>query len=417
MITYEEFLKQNNINELKFLDFTNSGELVFDANISDSPAQYIDVAKKALELNSIRVPGIQTEQFYRDLAEFIKNCSSNLGIYNCLLGRANKEEFSQGEDIIEKVISEINPEWSTKQKLAYVHYKMGELVSYVPDFRFQNINGSIDIAKTSRNIWKSLTDKASVCNGITYIQRNILSRLGIETEELSSGIHSFMLTKTDEGNIITDATWDLSNSLYKAKPMYFGVTYEELRKQEEGISNSHKLDNPPQNVLKISDEELRDIYQSIGIIDSSRRFPIPIYELAKEINSKEFENSDQKLTAFLDAFIKKFPEEATHLQETREFLEDAISELGFSRDIIQTKFIYSKNDDICEKSILSIYINNPNKSSNYVSILNIDKLSFDKLDLKELDENFKVHDFDEIEPFWKSKLKEKSLEIEQQQEK
>ena len=36
--------------------------------------------------------------------------------------------------IIEDVISQINPDWSVKQKLAFLHYKMGELISYVPDF-------------------------------------------------------------------------------------------------------------------------------------------------------------------------------------------------------------------------------------------------------------------------------------------
>ena len=33
-----------------------------------------------------------------------------------IMGEASKNEFLQGEKIIEKVISEINSEWSTTQK-------------------------------------------------------------------------------------------------------------------------------------------------------------------------------------------------------------------------------------------------------------------------------------------------------------
>ena len=142
-----------------------------------------------------------------------------------------------------------------------MHYKIGELISYAPDFNFNGMFVNSENSTDTRNIWKSLVNGKSVCNGITSIVRNILSRVGISTKELSSDTHSFLLVETEDGNIIIDPTWDLKNTLYGARPMYFGKTYEQLREQEQGLSNAHKLKYPPENVIEIPEEELREIFR------------------------------------------------------------------------------------------------------------------------------------------------------------
>lgn len=416
MITYEEFLKENDIDSIKRLAFGPEDQLSVDVTIKGNPGDYTAVAKKATELESINVEANENKEYYDSLTEFIKNCNEKVEIANSVVGKANKKEYLEGEEKINQIISEIDPKWSTKQKLAYLHYKMGEILSYAPDFNFNAQNTYSKEIYDVRNIWKSLSEGKSVCNGITKIQKNILSRLGIEAEELSSGSHAFLLTKTEEGNIITDPTWDLANSLYKARPMYFGVTYEELRKREMGISNAHKLEKPPENVIEISSKELREIYQSIGLTTKEGTFPLPILDEIEKINAKPNVTKEEKIQAFFKMFPEKFPEEATHLAETRSMLETCINELGIENDKIKTKFVYSKSDANSEKPYLILHIDSE-EMKDKIQILNTEKNKFSEIELSEFDKEYKVHDFDTAEPFWKQYIHEKEEIKENIQEK
>lgn len=415
MITYEEFIKKNNIKELKILSFEKEETMLEDAIIQDDIREYIDVAKRAKELRLVKVEPIQNAEYYEYLTEFIGNCNEDVKISNGLVGRASKTEYLKGEEKIKEVLAEINTEWSTKQKLAYVHYKMGELISYIPDFNFAGKYVNSPMANNSRNIWKSIVDEKSVCNGVTYIERNILSRMGIKTRELSSGTHSFLLTETEEGNIITDATWDLSNTLYKARPQYFGITYEDLRQQEEGLSNAHKLENPPENVIEISDEELREIYHSIGLTREDRTFPFPMLDKLQEINSKEFISTEEKLKTFLNMLNKDFSKESTHLSETRNIIEMCIEELGISKNNLKTRFVYQKEDEDSEKPYLIFHIDTEDLRDK-IRFFDMDEMKFKDINLKEFDEKYKLHDLDTTEPFWKIYLQEKSVEHDMQNE-
>lgn len=415
MITYEEFIKKNNIKELKILSFEKEETMLEDAIIQDDIREYIDVAKRAKELSLVKVDPIQNAEYYEYLTEFIGNCNEDVKISNGLVGRASKTEYLKGEEKIKEVLAEINPEWSTKQKLAYVHYKMGELISYIPDFNFAGKYVNSPMANNSRNIWKSIVDEKSVCNGVTYIERNILSRMGIKTRELSSGTHSFLLTETEEGNIITDATWDLSNTLYKARPQYFGITYENLRQQEEGLSNAHKLENPPENVIEISDEELREIYHSIGLTREDRTFPFPMLDKVQEINSKEFISTEEKLKTFLNMLNKDFSKESTHLSETRNILEMCIEELGIPKNNLKTRFVYQKEDEDSEKPYLIFHIDTEDLRDK-IRFFDMDEMKFKDINLKEFDEKYKLHDLDTTEPFWKIYLQEKNVEHDIQNE-
>lgn len=415
MITYEEFIKKNNINELHILSFEKEETMLEDALIQDDPREYIDVAQRAKELGLIKVDPIQNAEYYEYLTEFIGNCNEDVKISNGLIGIASKTEYLKSEEIIKEVLTEVNPEWTTKQKLAYVHYKMGELISYIPDFNFAGKYIGSPMVNNSRNIWKSIVDEKSVCNGVTYIERNILSRMGIKTRELSSGTHSFLLTETEEGNIITDATWDLSNTLYKARPQYYGITYENLRKQEEGISNAHKLKNPPENVIEISDEELREIYHSIGLTKEDRTFPFPVLDKVQEINSKKFISTEEKLKTFLNMFKKDFSKESTHLSETRDIIEMCIEELGIPKNNLKTRFVYQKEDEDLEKPYLIFHIDTEDLRDK-IRFFDIDEMSFKDINLKEFDEKYKLHDLDTTEPFWKTYIQEQNIEHDMQNE-
>jgi hypothetical protein len=404
-MTYEEFKMKYNIDELKMLSFSVEKELFDQATISDDPKEYIDVAKNGKDLKWIRVSETESAEYYKSFAEFVKNCNDNVQISNGIVGNATKEEFLQGEEIINKIVEEIDPDWSTKQKAAYIHYKIGDLISYAPDYNFSGKYVNSPLSNGTRNIWKSVVKGISVCNGVTSIQRNILSRLGIKTQELSSDTHSFMLVETEEGNIITDATWDLSNSLYGARPRYFGKTYEQLREADNGISNAHKLTTPPENIIEISDEELREIYHILGYTNEDRTFIFPILHKFEEINSQKFDSIEEKLNAFLTMFAQNFSKEAMHLQETRKILEQCIGEFEIETKDLTTKFVYAKDDEDSEKPYLTLHIDNE-QMRNKMKFLNLEKMQFEDIDLQEFDKNYRVHILDKTIPFWKKYLPE-----------
>ena len=351
----------------------------------------------------IQVREDEDNAFYQNLAEYIKSCDREVSVANKIMGSASKEEFLQAEEIIQEIVKDINPDWTKKQKAAYVHYEMGKRISYVPDFKFRGSDLGSKLPKNAKNIWKSIVEGQSVCNGVTAIERNILSRVGVSTREISSKTHSFLLVETDEGNIISDATWDLKNSLYGSKPMYFGKTYEQVREIEKGQSNAHKLENPPENVIEIPDKELREIFHSLGYTDEDRKFLFPMYYKIQEIKDKEHDSQEEMIDEFLDMFTQDFSEEATHLSETRDMLEGAMNELGISSKDLTTKFVYQKSDEECEKPLLSLFVKNE-QGRNQIKLLDIDEMQFKGIDVIDFDKEYKPHDFDTVQPFWKQYL-------------
>ncbi len=374
-------------------------------NLEELKGKYDIKIDELEDFTRVQVREDERAEFYQDLVECIKNCNSRITIANGIMGNASKEEFLQGEEIIKKVLEEISPDWSDKQKVAFVHYKMGELVSYIPDFNFNGMYANSQATTDSRNIWKSLVTGTSVCNGITSIARNIMARKGINTKELDSGTHSFILAEVEEGNIIIDPTWDLRKSLYGARPMYFGKTYEQIRSIETELSNAHKLESSPENVLEISDEELREIYYSLGYTKQDRTFIFPILDMVNQVNSKTYDNFEEKLGVFFTMFTQKFSNEATHLSETRTILEECMYEFGIEPKDLITKFVYAKSDNECINPYLSLFINNKH-IRNKIKILDAKTGQFIDTDLVEFDKEYKIHELDTTEPFWKKYLQE-----------
>lgn len=341
-------------------------------------------------------PEDMSSDFYSEIYNFVKNYDGNIFIKNSVMGQASKDNFLKAEKILNDIVRQVDENWTDKQKIAFIHYQIGKLVSYVPDFNFQ---GNISqIAQDSRNIWQSIINEQSVCNGVVSIERNLLARIGISSKELRSESHSFVLAETQEGNIISDPTWDLKNSLYGARPMYFGKTYEQIREIESDLSNAHKLDNPPLNVIEIQDSELREIFYSLGYTNEDRSFKFPIYEMVKKINADNEGSLETKLQIFLEQFTQQFPLEMTHLAETREILEGCMFELGIEPQNITTKFIYSKKDAECTNPYLCLLTDGFTQP---IQILNTEESSFKRMHMEDLDKNYKIHDRDTAEAFWK----------------
>jgi len=189
------------------------------------------------------------------------------------------------------------------------------------------------------------------------------------------------------------------------QPMYFGKTYEQLREQERMLSNAHKLEQPPENVIEISEDELREIYYTLGYAKEDRTFIFPILDRVTEINGNRYENTKEKLSAFFTMFTKEFSKEATHLSETRTILESCLYELGIDPRDLNTKFIYKKDDNDCNNPYLSLLINDEQQREQLVYCLDLDIMQFRSMDVTDLDNKYKIHDLDTANPFWKKYLR------------
>lgn len=378
-------------------------------SLNDLENNYEDVDVRMLDgIPYIILPENMSSAFYSEVCEFVKNYDGIIYIQNGVMGKADKDSFLKAEEILNDIVRQIDEGWTDKQKIAFIHYQMGKLVSYVPDFNFQ---GNISqIAQDSKNIWQSSINGQSVCNGVVSIERNLLARIGISSKELKSESHSYVLAEIEEGNIIMDPTWDLKNSLYGARPMYFGKTYEQIREIESEVSNAHKLDSPPSNVLEITDSELREIFYSLGYTNEDRSFKFPIYEMVNKINMDSDKTTDDKLRLFSEQFVQQFHSEMAHLTETREILEGCMYELGIEPQNITTKFIYSKSDTECTNPYLCLFTNGLTQP---IQILNTGESTLKRMNLEELDKNYKIHDRDTAEAFWKRYLSRDNVRMQE----
>lgn len=381
-------------------------------NLQGDPEEYIDIAQNIPPKVTIVIEELGDPEYYKQMIEFIKKCPDSVKVANIVeenagMYSATKETFLQGEQIINQLISEINPDWTDIQKVAYVHYKMGKLISYFPEI---SKNGNYlgkrkELDLNCRSIWTALVKGKSHCMGISRIQRTILSRLGIETEVLTSATHDFLLAKTEKGNIITDATWDLNLTLYEALPNYFGVTYEKLLKMEKGKSNAHKLEEEPENVIEIPKEELKTLYKSIGIVNENNEFKCPLLRKCKdEFKDIEGKSTDEKIKWLFNIFCKDFSEETLHLSETKRMLSVFFTAfLKIPENKIQSKFVYSMEDKENANPQLIFYIEDENLKGR-IFMLNQETVSFDEIEIHDLDKQYTIHEKDIEEgvvPFWK----------------
>lgn len=59
----------NKIDELKRISFVEENIILNDLVIKEDPINYLEIAKGAINLNYIRVPEIQTREYYQNLKQ------------------------------------------------------------------------------------------------------------------------------------------------------------------------------------------------------------------------------------------------------------------------------------------------------------------------------------------------------------
>jgi len=53
------------------------------------------------EFTRFQVREDESQEFYQELIDYVKKCNTKISIANGIVGNATKEEFLQGEEIIE----------------------------------------------------------------------------------------------------------------------------------------------------------------------------------------------------------------------------------------------------------------------------------------------------------------------------
>lgn len=419
MNTYEELLKNNpDLKTLTTIHFNTPGNReytrIYAVEIYGNPADYLDVARKAKDLKCINLRPDQDAEFFKGLKKFVDQIDYDVKLCSNTIFDCTKDEFYNGEKIIESVISEMDPNWNAKQKLAFVHYKMGELVTYYPDYNSQAVPPASDSIPATRNIWKALSDGVSVCNGITEIERSILSRVGVETQNLSSGTHSFLLTKTDEGNIISDATWDLVFTKFKCRPQFLGLSYEQIRKKDGILSNAHKLKSIPENVISLSREEIVELYNSMGFLGNKKDFKTPVLQILSDLKN-EYPDLNERISAAFTSLGNTFPNNMSSLSEVQQMMSYIVQWLGMNYNDFKTTYIYQSGDKKFEKTNLLFRLDGEDDQT-FFKILDPETRAFRDITEKELVEQYRLHINSKEEPFWSNNHEKNHVESKRDKE-
>lgn len=278
------------------------------------------------------------------------------------------KEYKEAEEWITSVIDKINPEYSNAQKMAIIDNEIGKKISYSPDFETEVSN-----PYTCRALWKIISSGYGVCNGVARVEQYMLERVGIESELVSSGIHSFLKIKNIElplkngeivkGNTILDPTWNLAMHRFGGRPNNFCINYEQARKNDIDFLGQdhkcHKNDEQLQDAtLNLEIQDLRELFKSVGLADEDGQFPIKdLLEKSKQIDELYANQPEENIRKQFLLLSQKCPEFATCQNSSMFVLSNVLlnnNNLNFNKCVVNR--VYSKTDK--EKNpVLYTYIN------------------------------------------------------------
>lgn len=317
---------------------------------------------------------INPEQFTEEQkAKFMQLCDicPNSQVVSVLDNMAqytsNASEYKEAEEWILSIIDNLNPEYSKAQKMAIIDNEIGKKISYSPDFDTEVFN-----RKDCRALWKIISSGYGVCNGISKVEQYIFNKVGIESDIISSGNHSFLKIKDIElplsngeiakGNTILDPTWNLTRHRFGGRPNFFCISYENARKSDIDIngndSNCHKNDGELQDAtLNLDDQSLRKLFTSVGLADRDGQFPIKdLFEKSKLLDELYANQPDQNINEQFLLLSQVCPEFARCQNSSMTILNDILlnnEHLKFNDCVINR--VYDKTDK-GKRPVLFVYI-------------------------------------------------------------
>ena len=275
---------------------------------------------------------------------------------NIDLESSTAKEYIEAEEWIDSLLGNIDPDWTDIQKMAFIDTEIGKRISYSPDF-----DTEIEDAGAQRALWKIISSGYGVCNGISQVEKYILSKVGIESEIIGSGTHAFLKVNNIEiptkdgikkGDTLLDPTWNLGSSRYGGKPAHFCNSYEEIRKADIGSDGrdhachkSEKLEKI--DLINMDEESLREVYKSIGIADEEGKFPISKMLDEKELIDKTSKDVRENISKKIELLRETCPEYAACINSTDRILSSILFEqsdnFSFNRCIVSR--VYDKSDE------------------------------------------------------------------------
>lgn len=335
---------------MEMSDFSTRLTVDFDRNLEDyrgldnliyvNPEHFTDEQKKRfLELCDI-CPNLTVINILNKSVEFF----------------STPQEYKEGEAWIDSVLSSIPEDYSQAQKLALIDNAIGKRISYSPDFDTEVFDTS-----NARALWKIISSGYGICNGIANVEKYLLDRVGIESEQIGSKSHAFLKIKnidlplasgeTVRGTTILDPTWNLTNQRFNSRPANFCISYEQARKNDIAPDGKdhycHKNDKDLQDAtLGLDVDSLRALYKSVGLAHEDGNFPIiDLLKKSNEIDKICANNPVQNLNNQLLLLSKVCPDFALCQNSSMKILANLLAKDNLNLNKCVIDRVYKKDDN------------------------------------------------------------------------
>lgn len=328
----------------------------------------------------------------------ISNINYVIGSFACT---STASEYKEAEEWINSIIDNLNPEYLKAQKMAIIDNAIGKKISYSPDFGTEVFN-----EEDCRALWKIISSGYGVCNGIAKVEQYMLSRVGIESEMISSGTHTFLKIKDIElplangeiakGNTIVDPTWNLKSHRFGGKPNNFCINYEQARKNDIDIEgkdhNCHKNDEQLQDAtLNLDEQSLRELFTSVGIADKNGQFPIKdLLEKSKQLDEFYANEPEQNISEQFLLLKETCPEFTTCQNSSMSMLNDVLlnnENLNFNKCVVNR--VYNRTDKE-KRPVMFVYIDSDELGKKFY-VANKDEGQFVELEQEEFTRQFECY--------------------------
>ena len=256
-------------------------KLIFDINKNLEEYRGLD---KFLKINPKNFSKEEKEKLF----ELAKVCPK-VEIASDMYGGQSIESYAKAEKWIDSIIDTIDPNMSDVQKIYIIDEAIGKKISYSPISGKENEN-HVEI----RKLWNIINSGYGVCNGISEVENYMLNKIGIESEIINTGIHTFLKIKNlnvngkNVGNSILDPTWNLSENRVGDRPEWFLVSNDMA--QIFDSNGHHKNDEKLQDANYYLDRNTmeRELI-GIGRVDKDGKFP---FEKRLEVLDEFYDKND-----------------------------------------------------------------------------------------------------------------------------
>lgn len=321
-------------------------------NVVIEEAKDLNIYKNLDRLIHIYPPKESEEEKFNELVKICPKLKIRVE-KDCTLhiGASSVEDYTIAKNWIDEVVKSINPEYSVLQKVAMVLHAMGKRLSYSSTYHTENFSEG-----KTRNVWKIISSGEGVCNGFVAVANHILNKLGVSSQEIGSECHAYLLVNNCEkinsnnneiqkGDMLFDPTGDMCRYRYDFLPKYFGISYDDIRKEdiEDGVDllvhKNQEIEDRKDTILELNEQEKRDLFYSVGIIDESRKFKSDgIDDRLKKI--------DEEYSYDIKLNIKK------RIEILKEYQPKFLSCFNSSKAFIKL-YLFYKDNFTCKKCIVS----------------------------------------------------------------